>query len=214
MRLQRVKDVCLRVVAVVLLAVSFAACHDGNIDKFEEKFAEGNLTEAQEFIAKISDHEDAEPCAFKLIKTYAEAGAVDKAVYVYEKITPWHKGRRAAKYEWNSKYTYDVCQLLRMELMKKGEYEMVLNYYPMHEDDENSESNAEDRFLYLSDVVDDMCNRGKQEEASKFVDKNLRWFVRNVDGMEDEYDWQIKLKRNYNSTAVREKLLEQIDNSY
>ncbi len=214
MRLRRVKGVCLRLVAVVLLSVSFAACHDGNIDKFEEKLAEGNLTEAQEFLVKISDHEDAEPCAFQLIKTYVEAGAVDKAIYVYEKITPWHKGRCAAKYEWKSKYTYDVCQLLRTELMKKGEYEMVLNYYPMLEDNENYEGNAEDRFLYLSDVVDDMCNKGKQEEASKFVDKNLRWFVRNVDGMDDEYDWQIKLKRDYNSTAVREKLLEQIDNSY
>ncbi len=214
MRLRRVKDVCLRVVAVVLLAVSFAACHDGNIDKFEEKLAEGNLAEAQEFLAKIKSTRDAAPCAYKLIQAYVEAGAVDKAVYVYEKITSWHNDRTEIDGPWSDRYEGKVCKLLRTELLKKGDYETAWNYYHRSNIDENSEFNAEDRFLYLSDVVDDMCNRGKQEEASKFVDKNLRWFVRNVDGIEDEYDWQIKLKRDYNSTSVREKLFEQIDNSY
>ena len=92
MKLQHVKSVCSKAIGCLLLAICFTACHDGNIDKFKDKFAEGDLTEAQKYLTKISVHLDAEHCALQLIKAYVEAGSVDKAINVYENITTWHKG--------------------------------------------------------------------------------------------------------------------------
>ncbi len=211
MTLQHVKSVCGKAVGDLLLAICLVACSDGNIDKFKEKFAEGDLSEAQKYLTRISDQHDAEPCALQLIKSYIEVGSVDKAIYVYENITTWHKDRHDMQYE---SYDKNVCKLLRKALIKNGDYEKAWDYYPLGYDDEESYANADKRFLYLSDVVDAMCNKGKQEEAVKFVDKNLRWFARNIDNLDNKYDWQIEDKQKYGSTVVREKLLEQIENSY
>ena len=213
MKLQHVRSVCSRALGCLLLAICLTACHGGNIDKFKDKFAEGDLTEAQKYLTKISDHLDAEHCALKLIKAYVEAGSVDKAINVYEKITTWHKGRYKMGWKSEGDYDHEVCKLLRTALMRNGEYEKAWNYYSLSSEEEDSYDNAKDRYLYLSDVVDDMCNKGKQEEASKFVDKNLRWFARNIDNMDDDSSI-IEYKQKYGSTVVREKLMEQIENSY
>lgn len=152
-------------------------------------------------------------CKKKLIQSYLEAGAISKAVYVYENITSWHADR--SELDWNRNwYEKDVCKLLREHLMRNGEYDKAFDYYPIRYSDENYIGNAPDRYTYISDVVAALCAKGKQEEARKFIEYQLRWFVVSVDSYVTNHESDIELKNMFGSNAVRTKLLEQIDNSY
>ena len=149
-----------------------------------------------------------------LVKAYIEAGSIDKAINVYENITFWHNKRNELNSTESEYYEAEACKLIRTALIKNSEYKKAWNYYPLGYIDEDDYNNAQSRFVYLSDVVEAMCEKGKQEEARKFVDKNMRWFTLYVNNMEDKYDWQQDIKNSYNSSAVSEKLIEQIETSY
>lgn len=196
-----------RLIVALLLAVCLAACVDKNVEKFREAMAAGNLSEAQANLTKIDDRSDCENCALQLIQAYIDADAPDKAIYVYERITSWHENDNTYR-----NYEKKVCKLLRDYLMKNGEYEKAFDYYPRHSDNEDYIGNADERYKYVSDVVAAMCDKGKQDDARKFVESQLRWFMLNVDT--DTSEFNINEKTTYNSTVVREKLMEQIDNSY
>lgn len=200
-----------RLIVALLLAVCLAACVDKNVEKFREAMAAGNLSEAQASLTKIDDREDCKSCALQLIQAYIDTDSPDKAINVYERITSWHKNCYDMKWS-DGEYERTVCKLLRDYLMKNGDYEKALNYYPMDSDDENSIHNAQCRYRYVSDVASAMCAKGKQDDARKFVESQLRWFMLNVDTSTSEYE--VDTKTTYNSTVVREKLMEQIDNSY
>ena len=202
--------VILLIVCAALNSLMNCSCSDGNVEDFKEELATGNLTEAEVCLSKVKEEYDAEQCALQLIKAYINAGSIDKAINVYECITPWHKGRDRLYFE---DYERNVCELLRTALMGIGDYKRAWAYYPISRDHENDSDNAKDRFIYLSDVVEDMCNKGRQDEAQKFVDGQIRWFKNNVDE-EPDNSWNADNKKNYSSTAVREKLMEQIDDSY
>lgn len=173
----------------------------------------GSLSEAQEHLAKIEDRADCKICALQLIKAYIEVDAPEKAIHVYEHITPWHKDRYNMKWQ-NGNYEREVCKLLRNYLVKNGDYEKALNYYPLDYESENYIGNAKSRYTYVSDVVAVICAKGKQDEARKFVEYQLRWFVTNVDSDISTLQSSVNTKREFNSNIVRERLLEQIDNSY
>ena len=63
-------------------------------------------------------------------------------------------------------------------------------------------------------MVAAICAEGKQYEARRLVEYELRWFVTNVDPEISTFQNYIDTKREFNSIVVRERLLEQIDNSY
>ncbi len=200
-----------RLIVALLLAVCLAACVDKNVEKFREAMAAGNLSEAQANLTKIDDRSDCENCALQLIQAYIDANDPDKAIHVYEHITSWHKN--CFDLDWkNGDYEKVVCKLLRSYLMKNGDYEKAFDYYPQRDENENDIDNAQCRYRYISDVAAAMCDKGKQDDARKFVETQLRWFMLNVDTSTSEYE--VDTKTTYNSTVVREKLMEQIDNSY
>lgn len=203
----------LKIFGLLMFLYCFISCGKPYKEKFSEAMTAGNLTEAQEYLTKIEDRENCEYCAKQLIQAYLEVNASAKAVHVYENITFWHAGRDDLDY-FSNKYEKEVCKLLREYLMRNGEYDKALNYYPITYDDENYIGNAKDRFSYLSDVVAALCVKGKQEEARKFIEYQLRWFVINVDSYTSTDEEDIELKNIFSSSAVRTKLLEQIDNSY
>lgn len=202
-----------RSIRCLLLAACLVGCGSNSVEKFHEAMAVGNLSEAQEYLAKIDDRRDCKTCALQLIQTYLEVDAPEKSIYVYEYITPWHKDRYDMKWG-NGDYEREVCKLLRSYLVKNGEYEKAQNYYPLEYEDENYIGNAQSHYMYVSDVVADLCDKGKQDEAYRFVEYQLRWFVANVDSDTSTLQSCIDTKAAFNSTVVREKLLEQIDNSY
>ena len=162
---------------------------------------------------RIDDKKDCKQCALQLIKAYLEAGATDKAIHVYENITPWHRNRYDMKWS-HGEYEREVCKLLRGSLIENSEYEKALDYYPLDYESENYIGNAKSRYAYVSDVVAAICAKGKQDEARRWVEYELRWFVTNVDSDTSTLQSSVDTKREFNSNVVRERLLEQIDNSY
>lgn len=202
-----------KIAAFLMLVCCMVSCGENYQEKFTEELNAGNLTAAQEYLTKIDDRGAIKRCAKKLIQSYLEAGAISKAVYVYENITSWHADR--SELDWNRNwYEKDVCKLLREHLMRNGEYDKAFDYYPIRYSDENYIGNAPDRYTYISDVVAALCAKGKQEEARKFIEYQLRWFVVSVDSYVTNHESDIELKNMFGSNAVRTKLLEQIDNSY
>lgn len=201
----RMACACLAVVCLTAL------CACGGTGKFKEAMAEGELTEAQQCLIDMGKSGSAEDCALQLIKAYLKLDMPDKAINVYENITSWHQDRY--NMQWTGgEYEREACKLLREYLIAHGQYEQAWNYYPLDYEDENYLGNAQCRFGYISDVVADMCSRGKQEDAAKFVENQLRWFVAYVDSDTGEDTEQTKA--SFGSDVVRQKLLNQIDNSY
>lgn len=201
---------CLRTIAVPVMAAALFSCGDASKD-FDKALAAGNLTEAAQCLREIDDRSELKSSALQLIKTYLSIDEPDKAIDVYENITSWHMSRDKMSI-YNAKYENEACKLLREYLIQNGQYERAWNYYPLDYDDENYVGNARCRYVFLSDVVAAICAKGKQEDAQRFVESQLRWFVANVDSASDEYAEEEK--KNFNSEAVREKLYAQIDNSY
>lgn len=198
-------------IALMALLGIVSSCGESSCEKFDKAMAAGNLSEAQTYLTEIDDRIECKTSALQLIRAYIEVGEADKAIHVYENITSWHRDRYDMKWS-NGNYEKDVCRLLREYLVKNGEYERAWNYYPLDYDDENYIGNAQSRYTYLSDVVAAMCAQGKQDEARRFVEYQLRWFVTHVDS--DSGTSNEEIKANFNSQAVREKLFAQIDNSY
>lgn len=203
---------CLGIFVVLLIigGISDAvdSCSSSNAnDKFQEAMEKGNLTEAK----AISQKNGLKYSAYlQLIKAYLDAGDANAAIDVYENITPNHEDRRSIGS--GGDYSSEACKLLREYLMKHGQYEKAWNYYPLNSwsSNENDPDNAQSRFAWMSDVVSEMCKKGRQDDARSFVDDQLRWFVTYIDGETGE--GSDKDKAVYGSEVVRQKLYNQIDN--
>lgn len=205
---------CLGIFVVLLIiggisdAVGSHSSSNAN-DKFQEAMEKGNLTEAKTILRNGSVGRNA---ALQLIKAYLDVGDADAAIDVYENITSNHVSRYDMQYTSlnHSEYEQKACKLLREYLMQHGQYEKAWNYYPLQYEDENYSGNAQSRFAWMSDVVSEMCKKGRQDDARSFVDDQLRWFVTYIDGETGE-DSE-KDKAVYGSEVVRQKLYNQIDN--
>lgn len=196
---------------VLFVAVVMASCGASNYEKFNEAMARGELLQAQGYLEKIDDRTECKNAALQLIRAYIEVDDINKAIHVYENITPWHKNRYKMKFS-NSDYEKTVCKLLRDYLVKHGEYERAWEYYPLEYEDENYFGNAQCRFAYISDVVVAMCAKSEHNEARVFMENQLRWFVTYIDSSSSKYAEDVK--NNFSSAMVREKLLELINNAY
>lgn len=195
---------------VVVATVLLTSCGDNSSKKFDKALTDGDLQKAQEVVADM-DSQGKYDCALQLIKAWLSIDEADKAMSVYDNVTKYHYSRSEMSWRHHGRdYERRACQLLREYLVAHGDYERAWNYYPLDVDSETSPSNAQSLYAYLSDVVSAMCKKGDTEEARKFVDDQLRWFVTYVDPASDE-NWSDE-KANFNSTEVRQRLYDQIDN--
>lgn len=201
------------IITLTILVGSFFSCKDRDVERCQKAISAGNLTEAQEYLIEISNRSESERCALPLIRMYLDVNEVEKAIYIYENITYWHSDRYHMKWD-RGKYERTVCKLLRECLLKNGDYKRAWNYYPLEYNDENYVGNAQSRYTYMSDVVAALSQEGRQEEARRWIEDELRWFVNFVDCETSSLEHFINIKNSYNSIAVRERLLQQIDNSY
>lgn len=119
-----------KIAAFLMLVGCMVSCDESYQEKFTEELNAGNLTAAQEFLIKIDDTGTTKRCAINLIKAYLDAGAISKAVNVYENITSWHADKSDLNWDRNW-YERDVCKLLREHLIRNGEYDKALDYYPI-----------------------------------------------------------------------------------
>lgn len=182
----------------------------GLYGKFEKQFKAGNLTKAEQVLERFSDTREGRKAALQLIDTYLSVKQPDRAIHVYEHITHNHAGRHSLLY--GNSYEKAATKSLREYLIKHGDYERAWNYYPLNDSDENYYSNAECRLAYMVDVVNNLCLKGKHDEAMRFVNVQLGWFMAHVDSQTDVANnphWE-----SYTSENVRQKLYEQIQNVY
>ena len=63
----------------------------------------------------------------------------------------------------------------------------------------------------MSDVIMSLCQENKKQEARKFVKDYSIWFGNNIDTLKDDEYFEDEYK-NYNSTTVKTKLLQIINN--
>lgn len=200
-----------QIILFIIITIALTACGKSAFEQFNEALAVGELSKAQEYLVEVSDRTELKQGTLQLIRSYLSVGEVDKAIEVYENVTPWHKSRYDMKWN-NGSYEQTVCKLLRKRLLKDGDYERAWEYYPLEYKDENYFENAQSRYAYLSDVVADMCSKGKQEECRRFIENQLSWFVTYVDSSQGEYVENVKTY--FSSNVVRDKLNAQIDSSY
>ena len=197
-------------VILFILANCTVSCGDSGYTKFRKAMSAGSLSDAQNLLSEIDDESECETAALQLIKAYIEVGDTKKAIDIYENITPWHRSRYSMTWDDENSYEQTVCRLLRNALLKSSDYETLWNYYPLSHDDENNPSNAKSRYVYISDVVYDLCCKGRKDEARRFVDKQLRWYTTYIDLASSKYYEEDK--EQFNSGVTKERLFSQIDN--
>ena len=156
-------------------------------DKFEVAFSEGNLTEAQTILKDIKAEKGKYRYAQMLIEEYLSLDEIDKAVYVYEKITPNHCSRYHMK--WGNLYSHDgyeeaVTAKLRKVLVKADRFEEAWEYYPLEYETVEYAGNGISYFRYMSDVIVHLCSNNRRPEAQMFLNNNIHWFRTNVDNGE------------------------------
>ena len=184
--------------AVSLLVVSCTPSVDDLI-------SEGKYKEAEAAIKKKKGFEKYD-YAELLINEYIELEEYDKAIYVYEKITPEHCSNK--NMQWPSLYCHGagqnyettVTSIFRKTFMATGDYDKVWQY-SVWESDGDSGYDAEAYYKFMSDVILYLCSTGNKTEAHKFLNHYVFWFDVRVDNTSYSDDYP-----EFHCDVVRSKL--------
>ena len=171
------------IVSIVFILVSCAS----QAEKFEAAFNEGSYTEAETILKEISAENGKYRFARMLIEEYLSFDEIDKAIYVYERLTPYHCSRYEMKFDslyGHDKYEVDVTAKLRKALVKSDRFEEAWEYYPLEYETVEYAGNGISYFRYMSDVIVHLCSNNRRSEAQIFLNNNVHWFRTNVDNGE------------------------------
>lgn len=196
----------------VLSIVSLIVC-SCTTATFEKLLADGKYKDAENIVKKMKGVEKYD-CAELLIHEYLELEEYDKAVYVYEKITPEHCSNSNMKFSnlychgAGENYELNVTSLFRKAFMKIGDYDKVWQYSVWDSDSDNG-YNAEAYYKFMSEVVLYLCSTGNKAEANKFVNHYVFWFDTRI----DNNSYYSTDKPEFSCNSVRSKL-QRIINTY
>lgn len=164
---------------------------------FKESLVKGDLDNAKEILQHYDNDEDAKT----LIEAYLAKDDVDNAIYVFEKITYWHKSRYGAKWLDEDDYTPSCMKLIYNKLIETKQFDKAWKYHLLDYDSEDYAGNAPCYYQYMTDVVMSLCISGDKNTAKQFVKDKAIWFQKNVDMSKygddyiDEYSYE-KTKKN------------------
>ena len=192
--------------AVSLLVVSCTP-------SIEDLISEGKYKEAEAAIKKKKGFEKYD-YAELLINEYIELEEYDKAIYVYEKITPEHCSNK--NMQWPSLYCHGagqnyettVTSVFRKTFMATGDYDKVWQY-SVWESDGDSGYDAEAYYKFMSDVILYLCSIGNKSEAHRFLNHYVFWF----DTYIDNNSYYSTEKPGFHCDVVKSKL-QRIINTY
>ena len=192
--------------AVSLLAVSCTP-------SIKDLISEGKYKEAEAAIKKKKGFEKYD-YAEVLINEYIELEEYDKAIYVYEKITPEHCSNK--NMQWPSLYCHGagqnyetaVTSIFRKTFMATGDYDKVWQY-SVWESDGDSGYDAEAYYKFMSDVILYLCSTGNKAEAHRFLNHYVFWF----DTYIDNNSYYSTEKPGFHCDVVKSKL-QRIINTY
>lgn len=179
----------MRKLLFLCLVVLFLSCESA-ADKMEAALSYGELSNAETLLSDISGSEKYR-YGSRLIDEYLAIGNVDKAIYVFNYLTP-HCSMYEIKYSnlySTATYTQENAKKIYNALLDEERYEECWNFHPLSYGTEAYPGNAPDYFSYMSDVIVHMCARGQYDEARRFMMQKRVWFLNNVDNNEwgDKY---------------------------
>lgn len=192
--------------ATVLITMSCSA-------NVEELISEGKYREAEEAIRKTKGYEKYD-YAEMLINEYIELEEYDRAIYVYEKLTPEHCRNRDMQYPSlychgaGENYEMTVTAVFRKIFMESGDYDKVWQY-SIWDSDGNSGYDAEAYYKFMSDVILYLCSTDNKAEAQKFLNHYVFWFDTHI----DNNSYYSTEKPGFHCDVVKSKL-QRIINTY
>lgn len=164
-----------------------SAVYNNRLDKFDTFISNGDAESAKQVLQKMGlDHFDP---ALDLIELFIDNGDVTNAIYVYERLTPGYSSYNGY-YDRNNNhhfmYEYTECAglLLAQGLIRIGDYDAALDYYPCSWGFDNNAS-CDKYYDFMVMVVEHLCKTDKKNEARKFVDEYALWFKDKIDNCGD-----------------------------
>ena len=199
----------IKLVLSIMALCALVACAPIASKKCDAALNAGNLKEAEKYLKEIKDSRECRRYGGLLIDEYLAIGNLDRAIYVFEKITG-HCSMYNMKYKGlydDAAYTEKYSRKIYDALIKDGRYDEAWNYHARNYENEDYAGNAPNYFSYMSDVIVAMCNSGQQAQAQQFIKQKSVWFLKNVDNAkrgEDypDYTYSImcsELNKVYNS---------------
>lgn len=193
---------------IALLSLFMSSC-SGSV---EGLIANGKYTEAEKLIKKMKGDKKYE-CAEALIREYIDIEEYDRAVFVYEKITPEHCDNDDLDYTnlyghgVSGSYEESVTKLFRKTFLEAGDYDKVWQYY-LWQTDSDSGYNAPAYYKFMSEVILYLCSTGNKVEANRFLNHYVFWFDTRVDNTSYSDDYP-----EFHCDVARSKL-QRIINTY
>ena len=199
----------IKLVLPIMALCVLVACTPIASKKCQSALDAGNLTEAEKYLKEIKGSSECLYYGGMLIDEYLSIGNLDRAIYVFERITG-HCSMYNMQFKGlynNAAYTEKYSRKIYNALLKEGRYDEAWNYHARNYDGEDYAGNAPNYFSYMSDVIVAMCNSGQQAQAQQFIKQKSVWFLKNVDNAkrgEDypDYTYSImcsELNKVYNS---------------
>ena len=191
----------IKLVLSIMALCALVACAPIASKKCDAALNAGNLKEAEKYLKEIKDSRECRHYGGLLIDEYLAIGNLDRAIYVFEKITG-HCSMYNMKYKGlydNAAYTEKYSRKIYDALIKEGRYDEAWNYHARSYDSEDYPGNAPDYFSYMSDVIVAMCRSGQQAQAQQFIKQKSVWFIKNVDNsysVDDYLDYRYDIMRS------------------
>lgn len=196
----------LMLAAVLVAAFSLVACDNSSSrEQFDKAIAEGRLSDAQVELVKLKGCSGFYNCCDILIDEYLAIENLNKAKFVFDKISP-HCSMYEMKWEHTystAKYTKRNAQKLYKHLIAADRFDEAWAYHPLDYGDENYPGNAPEYYAYMVDVVTHLCTNGRHDEAYSFINSHIHWFSKNVDNHKWGEDYS-----QYNKRAMHEQILD------
>ena len=128
--------------------------------------------------------------AGQLIEKYVANDDVEKAIHVYENITPGHCKMDELGYDHLTHQNYEprATKLIYEKLIAKEMFNQAWEYHPLNYDERDSYMNADCYYQYMVDVIMHLCKNNRAAEARKFVTENAVWFDKYVTNGDYTYD--------------------------
>ena len=200
----------IKLVLPIMALCVLVACTQIASKKCQSALDAGNLKEAEAFLKEIDDAVECRHYGGMLIDEYLAIGNLDRAIYVFERITG-HCSMYNMQYKGlynNAVYTEKYSRKIYDALIKEGRYDEAWNYHARNYDSEDYAGNAPDYFSYMSDVIVAMCRSGQQAQAQQFIKQKSVWFIKNVDN-----SYNVDSYLDYRYDIMRSQLFKVLNDS-
>lgn len=204
------------IVIAILIPFSITLVKTSKVNRYEKNIESGRLDKAKSILSSMRFDPEARDSkkydySLELIELYVFDDQVEKAIDVFEQITPEHCA--VDDMDWpsmchgvNKDYEVKASNAIVNGLIKNGNYDRAWSYYEKFTSDLSSTMNTEYYYKFMSDVVYFLCKNNRKDDARKFVADYSVWFEKNVDIHKNTTNYQEYWKK-YPYAKVKSTLL-------